>query len=584
MKGIFIGISDFQKFQQNDSYYVDKSLFIREMVDLRSEVLLIPRPRRFGKTLNLSMLRYYFERNESSHQGLFTDLAIWQQGEKYTQLQGTMPVIFVSFKDAKGETWEDVYGLMQDVLSQEIKRHKKAIYPLLDDDEKEQYDALHAKKGTVTAYKRCLLSLTQWLQRAYGTQRVLLLIDEYDTPIHQAYAYGYYNACIGFMRALLGSALKDNQSLERAVLTGVLRVAKESIFSGLNNVRVCSILSTAFEQSFGLLDAEVAATLRDFGRQDEMDEFRRWYNGYRFGEETVYNPWSIFHALAEPRRTLQPYWVNTSDQQFLHALFDRFQSSVVYALTRLLQEGGTIHIALNEHVSFIDFAMETPEMDTQTAEEATEEAHIFWNFVLFSGYLKVVHTVQKGRKQWGDVAIPNEEVAIVFEQVAQRWIAQAKKNALYTTQTIVGELIQGNDEAFVQKFERTVYESFSYHDVPRGEVAAQRMAEHAYHMFVLGMMVSLYETHEVTSNRESGEGRYDVVVKPRNVKTHSRGFVFEFKRVEEEKQLAKGVEKALAQIKGRAYDTMFGGTKVPHIVHIGVAFSRKKTLVGMAYV
>jgi hypothetical protein len=367
-------------------------------------------------------------------------------------------------------------------------------------------------------------------------------------------------------------------------LTGILRVAKESIFSGLNNVRVCSILSTAFERSFGLLDTEVAATLRDFGREDEMDEFRRWYNGYRFGEETVYNPWSIFHALAEPRRTLQPYWVNTSDQQFLHALFDRFQSSVVYALTQLLQEGGTIHIALNEHVSFIDFAMETPEMDTQTAEEATEEAHIFWNFVLFSGYLKVVHTVQKGRKQWGDVAIPNEEVAIVFEQVAQRWIAQAKKNALYTTQTIVGELIQGNDEAFIQKFERTVYESFSYHDVPRGEVAAQRMAEHAYHMFVLGMMVSLYETHEVMSNRESGEGRYDVVVKPRNVKTHSRGFVFEFKRVEEEKQLAKGVEKALAQIKGRAYDTMFWGTKVPHIVHIGVAFAGKKTLVGMAYV
>jgi gas vesicle protein len=571
-----LGQSDFKHLREEECYYVDKSLFIRELYDDAGQVVLIPRPRRFGKTLNLSMLRYYFERSEQTRQGLFTDLAIWQQGEKYTQLQGTLPVIFVSFKDAKGETWEDVYPKLKNVISEEFKRHKQVVYSHLDEEEQQTMQRICQKTGTVDEYENSLLDLSRWLQRAYGNKQVLLLIDEYDTPIHQAYAHGYYNECIGFMRALLGSALKDNSSLERAVLTGILRVAKESIFSGLNNVRVCSILSTAFERSFGLLDAEVAATLRDFGRAHELDEFRRWYNGYRFGDETVYNPWSIFHALAEPRRALQPYWVNTSDQQFLHALFDRFQSSVVYELTRLLQEGGTIQIVLNEHVSFIDFAMDSA--------STAEEAHIFWNFVLLSGYLKVVTTEQKGRKQWGSLAIPNEEVAIVFEQVAQRWIAQAKKNALYTTQTIVGELIQGHDDAFIQKFQRTVYESLSYHDVPRKEAAAQHMAEHAYHMFVLGMMVSLYETHEVTSNRESGEGRYDVVVKPRNVQTHPRAFVFEFKQVEKEKQLAKGVETALAQIKERAYDTIFGGTKVPHIVHIGVAFAGKKALVKMAYV
>ncbi len=565
MKEIFIGVDDFQKFQQNDSYYVDKSLFIREMIDLRSEVLLIPRPRRFGKTLNISMLRYYFERSEENRQGLFTDLAIWQQGEKYTKLQGTMPVIFVSFKDAKGETWDDVYGLMQEVLSQEIKRHKKAIYLRLDDDEKEQYDALHAKKGSVHAYKRCLLSLTQWLQRAYGTKRVLLLIDEYDTPIHQAYAHGYYKECIGFMRGLLGSALKGNPSLERAVLTGILRVAKESIFSGLNNVRVCSILSTAFERSFGLLDKEVATALRDFGRVDEMDEFRRWYNGYVFGDETVYNPWSIFHALAEPRRPLQPYWVHTGDTALIEQAMDASRHDMMKDLP-LLMQGEGIRKDINEHISFGDL----------------DNNHVasLWSFLVFSGYLKVGEVAHdSGLTKKATLRIPNKEVSYVFEHIVRRWVVRPTHTA--THDPMLQGLLTGDNDAFAEGFETYVAETFSYFDVHTGGAKKDGHNENLYHMFVLGMMIQLRETHEVISNRESGKGRYDMALIPRNVQTHPRGFVFEFKEVAKEAQLEKGVAQALRQISNKAYDRELTRRKVPHIVHVGIAFVGKQTAVGI---
>jgi hypothetical protein len=571
MKEIFIGTSDFEKFQQNDSYYVDKSLFIREMIDLRSKVLLIPRPRRFGKTLNISMLQYYFERSEASRQGLFTDLAIWQQGEKYTKLQGTMPVIFVSFKDAKGETWEKTYPRIQNVLMDEYIRHAPVLEGKLNRPEQKRFEEVCEGTATEEGFGNSLKNLSQWLQRAYGTQRVLLLIDEYDTPIHQAYAHGYYNACIDFMRALLGSALKDNKSLERAVLTGILRVAKESIFSGLNNVRVCSILSPAFERSFGLLDAEVEATLRDFGRVDEMGEFRRWYNGYVFGTETVYNPWSIFHALSESRRPLQPYWVNTSDQQALYALFDATQPHILSDVASLLQ-GKSIKKALDEDVSFIDL----------TAIGTDTEAHVFWNFVLFSGYLKIVST--EGTTQvFGNLAIPNEEVAIVFARLVHRWIARGKTSSLYTRHPMYRDLLEGNDEGFQKQFVTYVWETFSYHDVPNEEMA-KILPEYGYHLFVLGLLAGLRETYEVKSNIESGEGRSDVTVIPRNMQPNSRGFIFECKRVEQKEQLDRGVAQALAQIKEKQYDAVVKQRGVPHIVHIGIAFVGKHARVGMVYV
>ncbi len=565
MKEIFIGVSDFQKFQQNDSYYVDKSLFIREMIDLRSEVLLIPRPRRFGKTLNLSMLRYYFERSEASRQGLFTDLAIWQQGEKYTKLQGTMPVIFVSFKDAKGATWDDVYQKMKDVIVHEYDRHRDVIQPVLNEMEKIKFQGIWMQTGTKHHYENSLLYLSQWLERAYGTQRVLLLIDEYDTPIHQAYAHGYYNECIGFMRGLLGSALKDNKSLERAVLTGILRVAKESIFSGLNNVRVCSILSPAFERSFGLLDKEVATALRDFGRVDEMDEFRRWYNGYVFGRETVYNPWSIFHALAEPYTPLQPYWVHTGDTALIEQAMDASRHDMMKDLT-LLMQGEGIRKDINEHISFGDL----------------DNNHVasLWSFLVFSGYLKVGEVAHdSGLTKKATLYMPNKEVSYVFEHIVRRWVVRPTQTA--TQDPMLQGLLTGDNDAFAEGFETYVAETFSYFDVHTGGAKKDGRNENLYHMFVLGMMIQLRDTHEVISNRESGKGRYDMALIPRNVHTHPRGFVFEFKEVEKETQLEKGVAQALRQMSNKTYDRELTRRKVPHIVHVGIAFFGKQTAVGI---
>ena len=478
-----LGQSDFQRLREEECYYVDKSIFIQEVYDDAGQVILIPRPRRFGKTLNISMLQYYFERSEASRQGLFTDLAIWQQDEQIRQLQGTMPVIFVSFKDAKGETWDDVYRKLKNVIIAEYKRHKNVVYPLLDEEEQKMMQRICQKKGEPDEYENSLLYLSQWLQRAYGTKRVLLLIDEYDTPIHQAYAHGYYNACVDFMRGLLGSALKDNKSLERAVLTGILRVAKESIFSGLNNVRVCSILSTAFERSFGLLDAEVEAALRDFGRVDEMDEFRRWYNGYVFGDETVYNPWSIFHALAEPRRALQPYWVHTGDTALLEQAMDASRHDMMKDLP-LLMQGEGIRKDINEHISFGDL----------------DNNHVasLWSFLVFSGYLKVGEVAHdSGLTKKATLYMPNKEVSYVFEHIVRRWVVRPTQTE--THDPMLQGLLTGDNGAFATGFETYVAETFSYFDVHTGGAKKDGHNENLYHMFVLGMMIQLRETHDTNS-------------------------------------------------------------------------------------
>jgi hypothetical protein len=394
---------------------------------------------------------------------------------------------------------------------------------------------------------------------------VLLLIDEYDTPIHQAYAHGYYNACIDFMRGLLGSALKDNKSLKRAVLTGILRVAKESIFSGLNNVRVCSILSPAFERSFGLLDKEVEAALRDFGRVDEMDEFRRWYNGYVFGRETVYNPWSIFHALAEPRRALQPYWVHTGDTALLEQAMDASRHDMMKDLT-LLMQGEGIRKDINEHISFGDL----------------DNNHVasLWSFLVFSGYLKVGEVAHdRGLTKKATLYMPNKEVSYVFEHIVRRWVVRPTQTE--TQDPMLQGLLTGDNDAFATGFETYVAETFSYFDVHTGGAKKDGQNENLYHMFVLGMMIQLRETHEVISNRESGKGRYDMALIPRNVHTHPRGFVFEFKEVAKEEQLQKGVAQALRQITNKTYDRELTRRKVPHIVHVGIAFVGKQTAVGI---
>jgi hypothetical protein len=335
-------------------------------------------------------------------------------------------------------------------------------------------------------------------------------------------------------------------------------------------VRVCSILSPAFERSFGLLDAEVEMALRDFGRADEMDEFRRWYNGYVFGRETVYNPWSIFHALAEPEMPLQPYWVNTSDQHALYALFDvdtpRFFSDV-----GALLQGKGIEKTLDEHISFVDLA----------GMGADTEAHAFWNFVLFSGYLKIVHIrIDENNERIGTLAIPNKEILGVFRHLVYRWIACGKTTT--SRHPMYRDLLEGNDDGFQKQFVTYVWETLSYHDVPQGKMA-NMFPEYGYHLFVLGLLAGLRETHEVKSNIESGHGRSDVIVIPRNVQTHPRGFVIECKRVAEEAQLALGVAHALAQIKEKQYDTAIKQQGVPHIVHIGIAFAGKRARVGMEY-
>ena len=554
-KKLPIGISDFRKVIEEGFYYVDKSLFIKEVIDNGSETILVPRPRRFGKTLNLSMLRYFYEKTKEDTSPLFHHLNIWQQGEAYTGKQGCHPVIFLTFKDVKCANWEDCEKQLKRVIREEYRRHDYLLeQSVVKSPEKEEYQAILALSADNTTYENSVKQLSAWLHHYHG-QKAVILIDEYDTPIQGGYMNGYYSQIIGFMRNLLSGSLKDNNHLEKGVLTGILRVAKESIFSGLNNLEVCSLLSPKFSHSFGLLEEEVERMLLDYEAELKIDEVKRWYNGYIFGNSVIYNPWSILHVADKWREGMQPYWVNTSSNDLIRQIISHSGAAVKQDLESLIC-GGTIEKVVDDSIVFA---------------EIENSPDTIWSFLLMSGYLKIISKERRDKKLVGQLKIPNLEVEYLFEEIILSWFNHSIYSDKY--QMLLKGLVSGDLETFEAVFREFVLKSFSYFDTAQKET--EQDAEKVYHAFVLGLLLGLSNTHEVKSNRESGYGRYDVMVIPKD--PTQLGIVIEFKKVSTLKKetLEEAAEAALQQIAQKRYTQELTDRGIASIIQLGIAFQGK---------
>ncbi|SDC17196.1 PD-(D/E)XK nuclease superfamily protein [Paenibacillus sp. UNCCL117] len=550
-----IGLSDFREVIEDGYYYIDKSLFIRELIDIGSKSILLPRPRRFGKTLNLSMLRYFYERTTEDTSKLFQHLSIWREGEAYTAKQGRHPVIFLTFKDVKWETWQACANEMNRVIGEEYRRHRAILQTdMLDSDERERYLAIIEQRADMSSYSNSLKQLSLWLNRFYG-EKTVILIDEYDTPIQQGFLHGYYDEVITFMRNLLSGALKDNVSLEKGVLTGILRVAKESIFSGLNNLEVCTLIQKPFSTRFGLMEGEVEQLLADCDVETEADEVKSWYNGYRFGGTTIYNPWSIINFCSKWREGLQPYWINTSSNDLVRQLITESNGELKEELEQMLG-GVPIRKPIDDNMVFRDIHL---------------RSHSVWSFLLFSGYLKVERQDLIEGIHYGELMIPNKEVEVLYKQIISGWFETGLTERSH--QQMLNALVGGDMMTFESIFRDFVTHAFSLFDTGGGE------PEKVYHAFVLGLLVSLRDSYEVKSNRESGYGRYVVMLIPRSPRRQDRvqnGVIIEFKKARGGETLEQAVAAALKQIEDKDYASELRERGVQHVIKLGIAFEGKR--------
>jgi hypothetical protein len=554
VKKLPIGINSFKKIIKENYYYVDKSLLIKEIIDDNAEVILLPRPRRFGKSLNMSMLYYFFSKNENSNSNLFKGLKIKKTANDYLEKKGKHPIINIDFKGSKAKNWDLGLKRIKRALADEYQRHSYLLQSgILLEYEKDEFQKIMSLKAEQTAYEFALEKLSRYLKE-YHQERVIILIDEYDEPIQSAYLNDYYDDIIDFMRSLLIRGLKGNPNLEKGVLTGILRVAKESIFSGLNNLVVSTLLEERYDQYFGLLESEVEQIFDYYGLKYEMKEVKDWYNGYYFGQEVVYNPWSIISCI-DRDGMLKPYWVNTSGNDLIKKLIINSESDVKNDLELLIKEE-TIEKKINENIVFADIEKKSSSL---------------WSFLLLSGYLRAKNQYRKGARLYCELDIPNTEVNYVYEEIILDWLEENITS--YKLNSMLEALINGDVDIFAEIFEEFVLNSMSNFDVGGNE------PEKVYHTFVLGLLLNLNDDYQVVSNRESGYGRYDIMIIPNN--SDKLGIILEFKKVNKHKDedLEIGVKKALKQIKDKKYKQNLVSKGIDEILEIGIAFSGKKVMV-----
>ncbi len=551
-KRLPIGISDFNELIDGGYAYVDKTLLIQEIIEEGTKVALIPRLRRFGKTLNLSMLRYFFEKTKKDTSYLFKGLKIWKSKECRT-MQGQFPVIFITLKDIKHSSWEETFKSLCKLIADEFNRHSYLQKGnILSAKEKADFRKILLEENDQSLIERSLLYLSTWLHR-FHKKTVFLLIDEYDTPAHAAYLGGYYNILISFLRNWLSGGLKDNGSLERGVLTGILRIAKESIFSGLNNISTFTILNEGFRDKFGLLEPEVKQLLKDSGLSHLAPKIRKWYDGYRIGScSAIYNPWSVLKCIKE-NGVLAPYWVNTSDNALMKQLITKGGGNLKADIEELLR-GGTVDKKIEDGIIF-------PELDKGT--------NTIWSLLLYSGYLTLDATPSYGTPC--RLRIPNLEIIELYKSMILDWFEKSIEEHRY--RMLLDSLIGGDIKTFSRLFEEFMISSVSVFDVPSEE------SEKIYHAFVLGILVGLHGKYDVKSNRESGLGRYDVTLFPKN--SNDLGIVMEFKKVERSDKvgLKAAANSAIQQIKKKKYAQELLDRGIKRILYLGFAFKGKKVFI-----
>ncbi len=566
-KKLPIGIDDFKLLRTNDYCYVDKSLFIKELIDAgQGKVMLIPRPRRFGKTLNLSMLRYFFERYEGSesNRDLFDGLAITQHADCMEQ-QSKYPVIFLTFKDVKEKGWDSCYDKLTRVISAEFERHAYVLHDsVLSDQQQEDFKKIINRTASQALYENALKDLSFYLAKHYGVNPVIL-IDEYDSPIHAGFLENYYDDVVSFMRGLMCAGLKGNANLAYGVITGILRIAKESIFSGMNNLEVHTLLSPFYADKFGLLEDEVAALLHEYDINQGVEQARSWYNGYAAGgipltarakepyTVKLYNPWSIINFVKNSG-TLGPYWANTSDNRLIQDLI-RCASEDVKRDFELLLIGKSVTKKICEDVVF---------------PSIYNDSNALWSFLLFTGYLTWQSRELMQVKCDAALVVPNREVLDCLKTLVMQWFTQSVGSSAY--QNMLEAIRQSNLSAFERYFQQSVLDHMSFFDV------TGKNPERVYHAYVLGLLVGLDATHEVKSNRESGFGRYDVCIIPRD--HFNPGFIIEFKVFSKrDKTLEAAAQLALEQIEGHKYDTELRARGIQHIIKLAIVFDKKDVLI-----
>ena len=553
MKKIALGESDFRSIIENNEYFVDKSLLIKEIFEDSSRIILIPRPRRFGKTLNLSMIRYFVERCDEDRRYLFNNLLI-EKEKDIMKRQGIYPTIYLTFKDEKHDKFEDFQMKLAFFVSEIYKKHYYLYESLTFQVDKDYFDKIINKVSTKAELEMSLKNLSKYLYDYYG-EKIIILIDEYDTPIQHSYFSGIYDDTIAFMRNFFSNTLKDNIYLEKALLTGILRVARESIFSGLNNLDVYSILKEGYSDKFGFTEVEIEKMLNDFNIVEEKDEFKRWYNGYLFGNTVIYNPWSTLSYLKDKNEYFMPYWVNTSENKIIKTILAKGSDGLKKSFEELLK-GNTIETTIDENIIMADI-------------EANENN--VWSFLLLSGYLKVVDKIRKEDEIYYEVAIPNVEVKHMYNKIIKDWASESYVSSEYNE--MLKALINFDYEVFEEIFIDYVEKSLSYFDVSGDE------PERVYHGFVLGMLVALNNTHYVLSNRESGYGRYDVMVIPKDIT--KPGIIIEFKRARKnnKKTIEQLIEEAKTQIEDKKYETELLSRGITDIKKLVIVFKGKEVSV-----
>lgn len=547
-----IGVDDFKELREN-YYFIDKTDFIRQLIDDHSKVTLITRPRRFGKTLTMSMLEYFFsiDKKEES-KNLFQGLAIEAAGSFYMKHRGIYPVIFVSLKDGQSSSWEQMLNFFSLFLRRLYLQYAYLIKgDMLDDCMKEDYHRIVNRQADQTEMAFALTRLMEMMQAYYG-QPVILLLDEYDAPIQYAWDHGYYEQCIGFMRQFLSSALKTNRALDFAVLTGVLRVAKESIFSGLNNLSVCSVLTRKYSNILGFTPAETAAMAEDLGVEKKLPELRQWYDGYRFGTDDIYNPWSVINYM-DNECTPMPYWVHTSGNYILKQLLSHADCLRIKELQGLL-DGKTVTVSLNETVIY---------------DQIEKDASALYTLLLTTGYLTIESASPTTYNRYS-LRIPNEEIKQVYGQEILNTIAVgADRN---TFDTLFDALFSGQERYFEDRLQQILLRFASTYDTAN--------KESFYHGFMLGISaLFLDKQYIVESNKESGYGRFDIVIFPKD--TQKAGVILEFKAADRTASLEKQADEALRQIQDRQYEVEFAKREIVSVWKYGIAFCGKQVCVKM---